>query len=536
MVAVAIAVVAVSAVTPGAPGREDAALRCASGQDMVGVGWVCPQSNGLLEVFGAQGESLGFTHGPDDVDAPADEGEASAGSSPRSPTCVSGAPGTYYIQVIYARASNDQDEYAAKVEAIRDIVASANGLVNDAAHDTGGRIHLKVKCVSGVVHVANEALPTSRTSDSFSTITGDLRNRGYNDGKVKYWVFYDDSIGGLAAGQGNVNGDDRLTASNANNGNSGPMFAITYGGLSVRVMLHELGHILGAVQNSSPHASGGFHCWDGTDIMCYNDAPSGPKGALYTTIWCAEEVWDCNHDDYFHFAPPSGNYLVDHWNLASPLSRYIDFPDPTVPEVELLVCDGYVGINTPAKCTFRAADDSAGVAYNLDWGDGATQRVPAVGFVSPGSDLNATHAYAADGTYAVRVTATDNGSPAKTSSALSFPVRAIEDTFPPNLVVLAPLADHLYSGCDVRIRDQVGQTPARYATEGCIWANADDFPAGIASVSAYFDGQLVGTLNSAPFIFEFPVTGPATAREARIVAVDNLGNTATATQSVDVIA
>src|SRR5919108_190506 len=47
-----------------------------------------------------------------------------------------------------------------------------------------------------------------------------------------------------------------------------PMFSITFGYDSTRIMLHELSHNLGAGQDGAPHTPGAGHCWDGRDTMC----------------------------------------------------------------------------------------------------------------------------------------------------------------------------------------------------------------------------------------------------------------------------
>jgi hypothetical protein len=85
------------------------------------------------------------------------------------------------------------------------------------------------------------------------------------------------------------------------------------------VMLHEITHNLGGVQHSAPHATPNWHCWDGRDVMCYDD---GSKGAQdYTTTVCnfvggaIPQTYDCGHDDYFNPDPAPGSYLATKWNL-----------------------------------------------------------------------------------------------------------------------------------------------------------------------------------------------------------------------------
>ncbi len=92
-------------------------------------------------------------------------------------------------------------------------------------------------------------------------------------------------------------------------------------------VLHEMTHNMGGVQWGSPHSSqpaGGSnytysHCWDGRDVMCYQDGPS--MSHAYSSTVCAalsgalQQTYDCGQDDYFNPAPPPGSYLATHWNV-----------------------------------------------------------------------------------------------------------------------------------------------------------------------------------------------------------------------------
>jgi hypothetical protein len=92
-------------------------------------------------------------------------------------------------------------------------------------------------------------------------------------------------------------------------------------------VLHEMTHNMGGVQWSSPHSSqpaGGSnytysHCWDGRDVMCYQDGPA--MSHTYSSTVCAAlagalpQTYDCGQDDYFNPAPPQGSYLATHWNV-----------------------------------------------------------------------------------------------------------------------------------------------------------------------------------------------------------------------------
>ncbi len=96
-------------------------------------------------------------------------------------------------------------------------------------------------------------------------------------------------------------------------------------------LLHEMTHNMGAVQWSAPHSSqptGGTsyvysHCWDGLDVMCYQDGPAMSRP--YSASVCAAlagtmpQTYDCGQDDYFNPTPATGSYLATHWNVYNSL-------------------------------------------------------------------------------------------------------------------------------------------------------------------------------------------------------------------------
>ena len=106
------------------------------------------------------------------------------------------------------------------------------------------------------------------------------------------------SSAGSDCGIANVNGDDRKTASNWNN--SGPDYARADAGCwGGHTEAHELMHTLGGVQLSAPHTSGGYHCVDEYDVMCYSDSPNYPAMQFVCVPQAQNEnILDCGHDDY----------------------------------------------------------------------------------------------------------------------------------------------------------------------------------------------------------------------------------------------
>jgi hypothetical protein len=154
-------------------------------------------------------------------------------------------------------------------------------------------------------------------------------------------------------------------------------------------VLHEMTHNLGGVQWSAPHTSQAAgqrsyqysHCWDGRDVMCYQDGPN--MGHPYSATVCAAvamampQTYDCGQDDYFNPAPPSGSYLATHWNVYNSvfMADCSTMPantclasGPTAPPAST-VAPSVIG--TPATSELLAADKGtwlpAGVSYQYQW-------------------------------------------------------------------------------------------------------------------------------------------------------------------------
>lgn len=99
----------------------------------------------------------------------------------------------------------------------------------------------------------------------------------------------------------------------ANGANRGGFVAVTT--LSAaHTALHEIGHTLGAVQESAPHHDTTNHCWDNDDVMCYPYTQLAPQSPLRPCIGGDPFPFDCGQDDYFSPAPAPGSYLATHWN------------------------------------------------------------------------------------------------------------------------------------------------------------------------------------------------------------------------------
>jgi hypothetical protein len=177
----------------------------------------------------------------------------------------------------------------------------------------------------------------------FNATISELKAQGYNRTDRIYLAFVDTTAAGTC-GIGTLWSDDRPTSDNRNN--AGPSYSrVDAGCWSGSVAAHELMHNLGGVQHSAPHASGGFHCIDEYDVMCYKDSSSSPAMRVdCAETWRNVTRFDCGHDDYFHTNPATGSYLASHWNSANnrflvasadgPVDPGLPPPVPPAPSVD----------------------------------------------------------------------------------------------------------------------------------------------------------------------------------------------------------
>lgn len=278
-----------------------------------GVGDVCRDAFRLRD-------SNRCTHGPD----PAPPGvnisnrvaPATTGNAPSAATAIQcdgdGSSG-YRTQVMYVRPSDHVDQYNTYAASFRQWATDADTIYGDSASETGGYRRLRyVHDGSCNAIVLNVVIPGTGNVN-FNDMVSQLSALGYNSSNRKYMIFMDAN---LYCGIGSLNSDDSPSQNNSNN--SGPDYARADSGCwSGSVIAHESMHNMGAVQLSAPHTSGGYHCVDEYDRMCYTDAPNSPPMQSICTNPSHERLFDCNHDDYFHTSPAGGSYLATHWNSAN---------------------------------------------------------------------------------------------------------------------------------------------------------------------------------------------------------------------------
>ncbi|WP_260610537.1 RICIN domain-containing protein [Streptomyces sp. WAC06614] len=236
---------------------------------------------------------------------------AAAGPAGQTVQCDGDGSTGNRVQVVYVHPPG-QDRYSEYVASFRKWAADADLIYANSAQETGGVRHIRyVTNADCTPTVQSVELPSSALGE-FNATNQALAAKGFNRKDRKYMIFADAQV---YCGIGTFNGDERPGQNNLSN--FGPSYGRTdtgcWGG---HTAAHELGHNLGAVNNSAPNTSRGAHCTDEWDVMCYSDTPYYPQMRNVCTNKASENILDCNHDDYFHTSPKPGSYLATHWNIA----------------------------------------------------------------------------------------------------------------------------------------------------------------------------------------------------------------------------
>ena len=232
--------------------------------------------------------------------------------------CEGDGQSGFRVQVLYVYPDNESSQFnPGLVTKLRSLAAQADQIVQKSAEETGRGRNLRFVhdagelCQPSVVEVKIPAGSIAR----FDTMIAQLRAQGYSRTDRIYLAFTDATN---FCGVGTLWNDDRVDSGNWNY--SGPSYSrVDAGCWTGMVAAHEVMHNLGGVQLSAPNTSGGFHCIDEHDVMCYSDAGSGSPPMRFDCTQPSRNAtrFDCGHNDYFHTNPAAGSYLATHWNAAN---------------------------------------------------------------------------------------------------------------------------------------------------------------------------------------------------------------------------
>lgn len=382
------------------------------------------------------------THGPDKPPPSADvesAGGAQNENPPASAPIVCDEEGTndHRIQFMYVHAEDVPDRYRDQVDSFRALAAAVDQIYDRSAHETGGHRHLRFvtdeKCQLEVLPV----IVSATGDDSFRATILELVNLGYASKERKYVIFVEAMV---YCGIATIIYDSDPSVGNVNNHSSG-YARIDNGCWNAVAVAHELTHILGGVQQDAPHSSGGGHCVDEWDLMCYSDAPHYPNMQYLCPI-TMQELLDCNHDDYYHTDPPADTYLSTHWNVADSLYLTAHEAHQNLPPTVVIstTISGET-LTAPATITVTAlVSDSDGTVTKVEFYTGSTLLA---------TDETSPYSYqwraVASDSYSLTAKAYDDGAASTTSSPLLIVVA--EPSIPPaqrSEDESAPSPRHLY--------------------------------------------------------------------------------------------
>jgi hypothetical protein len=266
------------------------------------------------------------THGGDVLPATRVRSRAVANVAPAP--CPGNGRGGKRITVLYGYPSDTTPALKAQKPSIRAAIALADRNLDDATPEVGGQ-HYRFWCQDDR-RVTITAVALAPIGDdgafTFSDVIGSLSDLGDDDPRRVYAVFVDNIACCYGAGgQGTLYLDDRPGTDVNWNNVGGPHYSMVRLGLdptfTALAFQHEVGHNLGAVQDSAPHSSLAGHCYDDLDVMCYADGGAYFDTGTMQTLCTATgvdgiEPWDCGQDDYYATEPAPGSYLDTHWNVA----------------------------------------------------------------------------------------------------------------------------------------------------------------------------------------------------------------------------
>jgi hypothetical protein len=230
------------------------------------------------------------------------------------------------IQALYVHASDVPDRSAAFATSFQIWANNTNNVFIGSSSQTGAPKSLRWVQDANCKVIVNDVTLSPTGDDNFGNTVQELLNQGYTRKDRKYLLWVDANV---YCGLSGIVNDDQPGPANLNN-SSGTFSRVDNGcwGSYSSPEAHELGHALGAVQSSAPHTTGGYHCSDENDLMCYQD--SSTVVLTYPCPSASSSLLDCNHDDYFNVNPPAGSYLATHWNVANSVFLF-NAPTPPPP-------------------------------------------------------------------------------------------------------------------------------------------------------------------------------------------------------------
>jgi hypothetical protein len=238
------------------------------------------------------------------------------------------------------------------------IASQINDVFRTSARETGGDIQVRFVHDASCQPIVERVRLSHNDLVSMDATLGAMKKRNLSRADRKYIIFTDSNV---YCGIGTHNYDEKADASNQSN--KGPGYArqddlsrCVPGDTFHLAAAHELMHTLGAVNKGAPNYSGGGHCIDEFDNMCYGEVnkTTAANGKAIMQVCPPEhnQVYDCNHNDYFSTSPAPGSYLDVAWNAANSSFLMGTQPKPAV----------ITSVGAPPPAPLPGASDIVGIA------------------------------------------------------------------------------------------------------------------------------------------------------------------------------
>jgi hypothetical protein len=371
-----------------------------------------------------------------------------------------------HIKVVYAYASDVGDRFGLYGSAIQRYTKAAAAKVA-LTSDKTLRLDRGSSCGDAFLDIQTVALGHSVAFYATNSVLADIQSHLPDRPGVNYLIFVDFAQPVLSAAAGSWAQDDSAWATNAANIPAHSRYAYLEGGgedffgseqLASQYadqVLHEVIHTLGAVQPSAPHFSGGAHCYELYDVMCYTPMDGTPDGFLrncdiVSVLPNPGKPLDCGSDDYFSPSPAAGSYLAAHWDLYNSgflctLARCDRAPAAPTARLAVVAGDGQ---SVTVSAASSSDPDGAVVSYVWDLdGDGiydtAGPAARTVAVAGRGAQLLTVAAVDDDNLVAAAtITVDEHSLPGQAGTALPSPVTAAAAALPQIVVqadrVVAP--------------------------------------------------------------------------------------------------
>ncbi|MEX2393554.1 MAG: hypothetical protein WD826_03635, partial [Actinomycetota bacterium] len=231
------------------------------------------------------GDTGTCTHGFDPADTTA-VAPARRAAAANTLSCEGDGQSGRRIQVLYLYQQGSENKLDDVRATLQQRTKDVDDIIVASAAKTGGTRHGRFVTTSApdcFADVRGVAVSASSLNGDFNTLAPELAAKGFDRFDRKYLTFSDkpDAFAGGIAQWIDDDSPDPVLSSQNNSALHAMVFKYNPNvpaqetdpdlWWSARSAAHELGHILGAVQNSAPRTSGGSHCNDGLDVMCYND-------------------------------------------------------------------------------------------------------------------------------------------------------------------------------------------------------------------------------------------------------------------------